>query len=413
MGPEFIFQLAVGQWCAARRSVADFDRLQYPAWSMTHAFFANMGGFVLQAQLSSTSREDFTAFPLDSNQVLYLVENGYVPYSAVAIDKEEILDKDKVDGIVRLLIVCQIFWYLVCCVSRLIQHLDITVIEVATVGFITCSVGTYFFWREKPMDVNRAVVLRPNSTLEEILCEAGERASEPYRRTPMDFVAREEWSWTLYWAYWKGMLRKLGFNFDRTERPIDAIPNDDFPLIAGNPMWVLFVFQMGYGAVHLTGWNLPFPTPIEKKMWHIATITIMICITLTWVVEVYAWRIPSRLGRADSGFTAEKRSPPTANITGPTQTSLPISSASGSINQDTGNPARDKLKRIAARLRNNTVPHDPVMDVPLRTIIPVTLFGGIYMFARGYVIIEGFINLRALPPSAYQSIDWNVFIPHF
>ena len=226
----------------------------------------------------------------------------------------------------------------------------------------------------------------------------------------MDFVAREEWSWTRYWAYWKGMLRMLGFNFDRTERPIDAIPNDDFPLIAGNPMWVLFIFQMGYGAVHLTGWNLPFPTQIEEKLWHISTITIMICITLTWVVEVYAWRIPSRLGRTDSDFTAEKNSPPSAR---PAQISSPIPSASGSINQDTGNFAHDRLKRIAARLRNNTLPHDPVMDVPLRTLIPVTLFGGVYLFARGYVIIEGFINLRALPPSAYESIDWSVFIPHF
>ena len=413
MGPEFIFQLAVGQWCAARRSVAEFDRLKYPGWSMTHAFFANMGGFVLQAQLSPTSEEDFTAFPLDSKQVLYLVENGYVNYSAVGIEKAEIEDKDKVDGVVRLLIVCQIFWYLVCCISRLIQHLDVTVIELATVGFIICSMGTYFFWREKPMDVNRAIVLRPNSTLGEILCEAGESASEPYRRTPMDFVSREEWSWTLYWMYWKGMLRKLGFNFDRTERPIDAIPNDDFPLISGRPMWILFVFQMGYGAVHLTGWSLPFPTPTEKKIWHIATITIMICITLTWVVEVYAWRIPSRLGRIDSGFTAEKAPPPTADIARPARTPSPVPSSSCATGRHKLSDGNEKLKRIAARLRNNTTPHDPVMDVPLRTLIPVTLCGGIYLFARAYVIVEGFINLRALPPSAYESINWTAFLPHF
>ncbi|CAF9936356.1 hypothetical protein IMSHALPRED_010732 [Imshaugia aleurites] len=372
-----------------------------------------MGGFVLRAQLSHSLEGDFTTFPLDSNQVLYLVENGYVPYSAVAIEKEEIEDKDKVDGVVRLIIVCQIFWYLVCCISRLVQHLDVTVIELATVGFIICSMGTYFFWREKPMDVNRAIILRPNSTLEHILCEAGECASKPYRRTPMDFVGREEWFWTLHWTYGKGVLRKFGFNFDRMERPIDKIPNDDFPLIAGGPMWILFVFQMGYGAVHLTGWILPFPTNPEEKLWHIATVTIMICIILAWVVEVYWWRITSKLGRTDSGFAAEKAPLPTADTARLTHTPSPVSSHSCAICRLKYSAAKGNIKDVATRLRNNTTPHDPVMDVPLRTVIPLGLLGVVYLFARGFIIIEGFINLRALPPSAYESVNWTAFLPHF
>ena len=62
-------------------------------------------------------------------------------------------------------------------------------------------------------------------------------------------------------------------------------------------------------------------------------------------------------------------------------------------------PLQQRLEAVSLQL----VCSLPQMDVPLRTLIPVTLCGGIYLFAQGFVIEEGLINLRALPPSAYES----------
>jgi len=389
LGPEFIFQLAVGQWCAARRSVADFKQFKYKGWTLKHAFFANMGGFAVKMPWSPNG--EWTTFPLDAKQVLYLVEHRYIEYSDVCIEKGLIEDKDKVDGVVRVLIVCQILWYSIAVIARFPQHLDFTVLELATIGFILCSSGTYSFWFQKPMDVGRAIILRPNATVDEIRFAAGDRTGENYRRTPMDFVERIEWSWTRYWTHWKGIVRKTtAINFDRTVRPMDKIPDDNFPLIAGRPLWVLCVLQVSYGAVHLTGWSLPFPTHIERLLWHIATVTIMVCILVTWAVEVWGWRVTSTL--ESSLEKVEIEEPAT--------------------NRSRWHP-KARLRRFAARLRNTTEPFDPMMDVPLRALVPVTLAASIYIFARAYVIVEGFVNLRALPPSAYDSVNWTAFFPHF
>jgi hypothetical protein len=64
----------------------------YSSWTMTHAFFADMGGFVLKTP-------DWKPFPLDSEQLYYMVSQGYLKYPE--IDKEAIDDKDKADGVAR------------------------------------------------------------------------------------------------------------------------------------------------------------------------------------------------------------------------------------------------------------------------------------------------------------------------
>ncbi|KAL2048648.1 hypothetical protein N7G274_000560 [Stereocaulon virgatum] len=156
-----------------------------------------MGGFVLQTRVSEDA--EWMVFPVDAKQVLYLVDNHYISYDEVYIERKVIKDKDKVDGILRLVIVVQISWYSIGCIARIYQHLTVTALELATLGFVFYSMGTYYFWFHKPMDVARAITLMPTATIANILCDAGDKAREPYRNTPMDFIYRDEWSWTRYW----------------------------------------------------------------------------------------------------------------------------------------------------------------------------------------------------------------------
>jgi hypothetical protein len=49
MGPEYLLIFALGEWQSARASVARFKQLrQDDKWTLKHAFFADMGGFVLR-----------------------------------------------------------------------------------------------------------------------------------------------------------------------------------------------------------------------------------------------------------------------------------------------------------------------------------------------------------------------------
>lgn len=64
----------------------------YSSWTMRHAFFADMGGFLLQTS-------DCRPFPLDAKQLHYMVSHGYLKYPELA--KAAIDDKDKADGVAR------------------------------------------------------------------------------------------------------------------------------------------------------------------------------------------------------------------------------------------------------------------------------------------------------------------------
>lgn len=62
-------------------------------WTTTHAFFADMGGFTLEAPGLQQP------IPLDAEQVFYLVQCGYVAYPQVP--KRDLDDRNKSDGLSR------------------------------------------------------------------------------------------------------------------------------------------------------------------------------------------------------------------------------------------------------------------------------------------------------------------------
>lgn len=96
--------MAAEQWESANQSVQEFRRLGYPQWTMSHAFFADMGGFVLQSP-------GFPLFAVNSEQLTYLVEKNYLQYPAIG--KETIGDRNKADGFARLVTSVQIKWFFI------------------------------------------------------------------------------------------------------------------------------------------------------------------------------------------------------------------------------------------------------------------------------------------------------------
>lgn len=91
-GPELVLMLAWGQLDSARRSVRNFQRLGYKDWTITHAFYADMGGVVIQPT-------GWVAFPVDAAQLGYLIEHGYLEYPQIS--REEIRNRAKSDGLAR------------------------------------------------------------------------------------------------------------------------------------------------------------------------------------------------------------------------------------------------------------------------------------------------------------------------
>jgi hypothetical protein len=129
LGPEFVLAFATGQRAEAQRSIARFRADGYRQWTLKHGFYANMGGFVLQARNS-------LAFPINGKQLHWLVMHGYIEFPT--INEREIWDKSKAAGFAKLVICLQTGWLAIQCICRAIQHLPITTLELTTLSFVIC-----------------------------------------------------------------------------------------------------------------------------------------------------------------------------------------------------------------------------------------------------------------------------------
>jgi hypothetical protein len=64
---------------------------------MTHAFYADMGGFLLEGHGVKTP------FPVDATQLFFLVKQGYVEYPEIT--RDDIDDRNKSDGFARWVLI--------------------------------------------------------------------------------------------------------------------------------------------------------------------------------------------------------------------------------------------------------------------------------------------------------------------
>jgi hypothetical protein len=187
----------------------------------------------------------------------------------------------------------------------------------------------------------------------------------------------------------------MGLSFHTRKRPIDKIPDDQFLPLDTKTTPILFLVQTGYAAVHIAGWNFYFPTRTERLLWRISTVYIIIAIVIYWIADTYAFHVHPVFQKwwAASWFSKKV----------------------AELNMDQKcepSKLRMKFHRIAAAIRNNSPDKDPDLEAPLKALIPVTTVAAIYCFARAYIVIEDFVILRALPASAYETVDWGAFFPH-
>ena len=389
-GPEFIFQIALGQWVSARQSVKSFQNDGYPDWTLTHAFFADMGGFIL-------TTPGWKPFPIDAKQLHYLVTKGHVPYPIPKlIDKRKIADRNKSEGLVRIIAVGQTLWFILNCIGRKVQNLDLTTLELTTLGLIVPTLGTFFFWYHKPCDVSTAIEMSVDTSIEEILVEAGDRAKHGYTKTPLDFVSRNEWSWTIYWSHFTNRMKSWRcLPFPRGHPfPIDHFPNDNFPKLSPSATVLLFVVHLVYCGIHVCTWDFWFPSKAEMILWRSALIMMVVSIFNFWIADSINFRLlPFLRVRYPHRFPAQEKKSP---VNGKWQTSA----------------VRRYLSGVAAEFRNNSPNQDPHLHVPLKAMIPAFISALLYCTSRVYILAEDVANLRSLPSSAYDTVNWSNFLPH-
>jgi hypothetical protein len=385
--PEVLTGLAIEQWRSAKQSVEDFSRLRKTwesdtnrpesterlslivnnvarlknaPWTMRHAFFADMGGLFLECP-------DFTPFPIDPHQLFWMVENQYLDYPEV--HERTIWDKNKADGFARLLTLVQIAWFLVQTLGRVAQHLALSTIELATLAFIFCTVNTFYFWRHKPLDVATTIVVPCPTPLSAILLESGRSLEDPYSETPLEFVKPPVSRTSLVAPYWLGV--KLVFRWKQRHGPT-KLPVQTFGNTRANPprgltildLTFTILFTLSYFGIHLVGWHFTFPTRIELMGWRIASSLLLSLLVFYLAMVIIGTFIAG--GLAKFFFNNDK----------------------------------EKTILGVARL----LPRWGAIALHLPIIM-------LYMVARFYIIVEGFVSLRTLSFTAFSSVDWGRVIP--
>jgi hypothetical protein len=86
---------------------------------------------------------DMPPFPVNVRAIHYLVERKYL--DPPTVKKHDILDRSKADAFAKSISVIQTGWMLVQCVGRIIDSLYNSLLELVTVAFAICTLGTFFF----------------------------------------------------------------------------------------------------------------------------------------------------------------------------------------------------------------------------------------------------------------------------
>ena len=348
LAPEIPMLFACGQWASAKRSVETMHALGYTCWTVEHAFYADMGGFVLHPA-------DHEPFPLSAKLVEYLVRHGFICEPSSAITREEIRDKSKADGITRLVTCLQAGSLLLQVIGRGVEGLPITPLALSTLCVAGCSFTTLWFWRNKPLDVMTPTVIMTCRGVAEILEKGGAAAASARLviDTPLDFVEPEAYmsrKWSRHVLRW---IQAAGLQ----STPMRRVPNDRDPRVPNLVTHLcLGAATAVFASVHFEAWNATFPTGVERSLWCASCVIICILLGVYGSVEVFiCWKEGCRNLGLDTLGGYKRRFP-----------------------------------------------------ACLWFFVPSSL----YLVARIFILFESVWCMRSMPASVFVTVPWSEYIPH-
>jgi hypothetical protein len=330
VAPEFILGKAIGDFILVRKLKKKVDKMKtdgvikaHEEWGLSHGFFSLMGGFralehddseemrptqcrestptgknhggkpehmrvdVLRAtegqdphMMKSKNIQDQSVQTSPERDVSGITGSTILPPEILLslrkqgrisrlpnITEEEIHDKSKANAFVKALAAVQIFWVCVQVIVRIARGLAISQLELMVTAFSICATVTYVFLISKPQGVQ--VPMRP------ILIPQGSLRSDLGGIDISDLSPRTRWL-PLRNLFTPGIGVSTDFNLGEVE----VVPNDSIP--GKQKDWGIYALGMSvggiiFGGIHVGGWNLSFPTPVEQELWRIASV-IMTCL---------------------------------------------------------------------------------------------------------------------------------------
>ncbi|OJA20687.1 hypothetical protein AZE42_06031 [Rhizopogon vesiculosus] len=119
---------------------------KFTGWTMTHGFFAWMGGFLLYVD----GRPRATLTP---DELGDFVRERFVDMHDIT--EADIEDRSKGDMLSKGIAILQLVWFVLQLGARYVQNLPITLLEIDTLAVAALTCITYGCWWKTPKDVGR------------------------------------------------------------------------------------------------------------------------------------------------------------------------------------------------------------------------------------------------------------------
>lgn len=181
-------------------------------------------------------------------------------------------------------------------------------------------------------------------------------------------------------------------------------------------------FILVFSAVFLSAWNFSFPSTLERDLWRVSSIYMLSYgfVGAAWM-EFAMWifvpqnRLAQGLELSLVEQELDKRPHPIRDSYFRLQNwRRKTTRRSIDLDQDSLMPRQPRKGCLAFLSRSHNISHgkDPYMNVQVGFIIVTSVLCAFYCVFRVYIFVEDFVGLRALPLSAYQTVEWTKFIPH-
>ena len=258
IAPEIVILVAIVELTLARensRKLKQEFKQDGVLWTMSHSFFANMGGYIIR-----TSRMEDHAYHdpyhLTADNIYDLRRSGHLK-KLPDVTEEELHDRSKSDSLLKAIALGQILWSIMQIIARGLQKLTISPLELSVLAYAACSIIIYALYWKKPKSVQIPSTIAWDQNM--------------IPSVALKILEKSETTPSLVWQYLVPRNSAL-----RARRPVGS-PIQNMGLPSLNIYWTVpsvvgFTSAAIFGGIHCVGWNFDFPSRVELMTWRCASV---------------------------------------------------------------------------------------------------------------------------------------------
>lgn len=279
IAPECIAAESVQEWLQARRILRRCAQYTKGQFSITHAFYLGMFGVRYRLPLKRQGRTcTKVLWPM---QYAFLLEKGYIRWddrTVWGLDEDTINDKSNADSAAKLIATWGVLVFTANSFQRLYHRLPLAPLESMTLGYIPLFVVSYYFWWQKPKDIEVPTIvelpdmssadreefnaLGPTNDFDDEGKPGQQSCMSVLALTPRDFDG--------------DVYTNPAIDTGHSRRGEGTVLSHWDPELRDHRLWPLAcLFGISFGALHLASWENVFPTTAELWLWRGTTIASM------------------------------------------------------------------------------------------------------------------------------------------